>query len=162
MRRGGARRPALFSASVLEIFGLGTTPLDYAKNATYVALMALPGYFLTIAFLDAAGRRRLQLWGFVLLGILFIVLGVSYERLENEPWLFMIMYGLTFLVSNFGPNATTYIIPGELFPTAIKATCHGVSAAAGKIGAAVGGYAFQPMTYAHRRRTALGTHGGDG
>ena len=94
--------------------------------------MALPGYFLTIVYLDRVGRRRLQLVGFVVLGVLYIVLGLAYEPLEQVPWLFMLLYGLTFLVSNFGPNATTYIIPGELFPTAVKATCHGISAAAGK------------------------------
>ena len=145
------RCAALFSAAVLRIFGLGSEPLDLARNATYVALMSLPGYFLTIAFLDRVGRKRLQLVGFLALGVLYIVLGAAYEPLQQQAWLFMILYGLTFLFSNFGPNATTYIIPGELFPTAIKATCHGISAAAGKVGAAVGGYAFAPLSYAHAR-----------
>jgi PHS family inorganic phosphate transporter-like MFS transporter len=33
-----------------------------------------------------------------------------------------------------GPNATTYIITGELFPTRYRASCHGISAATGKLG----------------------------
>lgn len=33
-----------------------------------------------------------------------------------------------------GPNATTYIIPAEVFPTRYRATCHGISAGAGKLG----------------------------
>jgi MFS transporter, PHS family, inorganic phosphate transporter len=33
-----------------------------------------------------------------------------------------------------GPNATTYIITGELFPTRYRASCHGISAAMGKLG----------------------------
>ncbi len=33
-----------------------------------------------------------------------------------------------------GPNSTTYIIPAELFPTRYRATCHAISAAAGKLG----------------------------
>jgi hypothetical protein len=37
---------------------------------------------------------------------------------------------LTFL----GPNATTYMIPAEIFPTRYRATCHGLSAGAGKLG----------------------------
>jgi hypothetical protein len=49
-----------------------------------------------------------------------------------------VIYGLTFFFSNFGPNATTYIVPGEVFPTEIRATCHGISSAAGKLGAIVG------------------------
>ena len=30
-------------------------------------------------------------------------------------------------------NATTWMLPGELFPTEVRATCHGISAAAGKV-----------------------------
>jgi MFS transporter, PHS family, inorganic phosphate transporter len=36
--------------------------------------------------------------------------------------------------SSTGPNATTYIITGELFPTRYRASCHGISAATGKLG----------------------------
>jgi MFS transporter, PHS family, inorganic phosphate transporter len=40
------------------------------------------------------------------------------------------------LTSNLilGPNTTTYIIPAEVFPTRYRASCHGISAAAGKLG----------------------------
>jgi hypothetical protein len=54
--------------------------------------------------------------------------------------------GLTFFFSNFGPNTTTYVVPGEIFPTAIRATCHGLSAAAGKLGAIVVRPNFSPIT----------------
>lgn len=48
------------------------------------------------------------------------------------------MYGLTYLFSNWGANTSTFIVPSEAFPTRIRATAHGLSAAAGKIGATVG------------------------
>ena len=35
-----------------------------------------------------------------------------------------------------------YVIPGEIFPTAARATCHGLSAASGKCGAALGAFVF--------------------
>lgn len=44
--------------------------------------------------------------------------------------------------SNFGPNTTTFVIPGEIYPTEVRATCHGLSAACGKLGAATGAYFF--------------------
>lgn len=53
--------------------------------------------------------------------------------------LFVILYGLTFFFANWGPNTTTYVIPSESFPTRARATCHGISAASGKLGAVVGG-----------------------
>ena len=47
-----------------------------------------------------------------------------------------------FVVSNFGPNTTTFVIPGEIYPPEVRATCHGVSAACGKLGAATGAFFF--------------------
>ena len=44
--------------------------------------------------------------------------------------------------SNFGPNTTTFVIPGEIYPAEVRATCHGVSAACGKLGAATGAFFF--------------------
>ena len=52
------------------------------------------------------------------------------------------MYALTFFFANFGPNATTFIIPAELFPARLRSTCHGISAAAGKAGAIIGAAGF--------------------
>lgn len=48
------------------------------------------------------------------------------------------------LCSNFGPNTTSFVIPGEIYPAEVRATCHGLSAASGKLGAAAGAYFF-PM-----------------
>ena len=44
-----------------------------------------------------------------------------------------------------GPNATTFIIPAECFPTRFRATAHGFSAAAGKVGAIIAQVVFAPM-----------------
>ncbi|CDP04084.1 unnamed protein product [Coffea canephora] len=55
----------------------------------------------------------------------------------------MFLYALTFFFSNFGPNTTTFTVPAELFPARFRSTCHGISGAAGKLGAIVGVVAFQ-------------------
>ena len=44
-----------------------------------------------------------------------------------------------------GPNATTFISPAECFPTRVRSTAHGLSAAAGKLGAVIAQVAFAPM-----------------
>ena len=36
-----------------------------------------------------------------------------------------------------GPNATTFIVPGECFPTRYRSTYYGISAASGKLGAVI-------------------------
>lgn len=49
--------------------------------------------------------------------------------------------------TDFGPNTTTFIIPAEIYPTDVRATCHGISAAFGKAGAAVGAAGFLKLSY---------------
>lgn len=44
-----------------------------------------------------------------------------------------------------GPNATTFIIPAEIFPTRVRSTGHGLSAGAGKLGAVLAQVFFAPM-----------------
>ncbi|KAG0354679.1 Inorganic phosphate transporter pho84, partial [Mortierella sp. AD032] len=39
--------------------------------------------------------------------------------------------------TTFGPNATTFVIPGEVIPTRFRSTGHGISAGMGKLGAIV-------------------------
>ncbi|AEE82693.1 inorganic phosphate transporter family protein [Arabidopsis thaliana] len=58
---------------------------------------------------------------------------------------FVIFYSFTFFFSNFGPNATTFIVPAEIFPARIRSTCHGISAASGKAGAMVGSFGFAAL-----------------
>ena len=58
------------------------------------------------------------------------------------------LYFLSSFFGQFGPNATTWLLPGEVFPTDIRATCHGISAATGKVGALVAGIWFAYLTNA--------------
>lgn len=48
-------------------------------------------------------------------------------------------------MANQGPNAITFIISSECFPTRIRATAYGLSAAAGKVGALIGQDAINPL-----------------
>ena len=51
---------------------------------------------------------------------------------------------------------TTFIIPGECFPTRYRSTCHGLSAASGKAGAIVGLYGFGNIAAGSGYPAALG------
>jgi MFS family permease len=42
------------------------------------------------------------------------------------------------VLMNLGPNATTFILPAELFSTEVRASGHGFAAGAAKLGAALG------------------------
>ena len=104
---------------------------------------AIPGYWVTVATVDFIGRKPIQLMGFVLLTIIFVVIGFAYDKL-NEHGL-LALYVLAQFFFNFGPNATTFIVPGECFPTRYRSTSHGISAASGKVGAIIAQTVFGPL-----------------
>lgn len=131
---------------------------DEAVFASVCCCLAIPGYLLAVAFMDRIGRYNLQFWGFLALAAnFFIIAGVYRDDLpEGARWGLLVCFGLTFLFSNFGPNTTTFVIPIETYPTLIRATCHGASAAAGKLGAVAGVVAFAPCEQAFGLRAVLG------
>jgi PHS family inorganic phosphate transporter-like MFS transporter len=97
---------------------------------------AVPGYWVSVATLDTLGRKPIQLGGFIILTILFVVMGFAYNSLPRNG--LMAIYVLAQFFFNFGPNMTTFIVPGEVFPTRYRSTSHGISAASGKIGSIIG------------------------
>ncbi|KAG6668647.1 hypothetical protein CIPAW_01G185500 [Carya illinoinensis] len=116
-----------------------------ARAQTLIALCGLiPGYWFTVAFIDILGRFTIQLMGFFFMTVFMFALAIPYHHwtLKENRIGFLVMYSLTFFFANFGPNATTFILPAEIFPARLRSTCHGISAAAGKAGAIVGAFGF--------------------
>ncbi|KAJ0900669.1 putative major facilitator, sugar transporter, major facilitator superfamily [Helianthus annuus] len=117
---------------------------DAMQIAKYQALIAIcatiPGYIVTVYMIDHVGRVKIQAAGFFFMAIsLFTIAKVNKgDWGSNQGPGFIILYGLTFFFSNFGPNTTTFIVPAELFPARFRATCHGISGAVGKLGAIIG------------------------
>ena len=112
-------------------------------NLIIVCAGAIPGYWVTVATVDTIGRKPIQLMGFILLTILFVVIGFAYHHLSEGALL--ALYVLCQFFFNFGPNATTFIVPGECFPTRYRSTSHGLSAASGKVGAIIAQVVFGPL-----------------
>ena len=48
---------------------------------------------------------------------------------------FQAMYFISSFFNQFGPNSITFLVAAEVYPTAIRASAHGFSAAIGKLGA---------------------------
>nr|AFK47605.1 unknown [Medicago truncatula] len=116
-----------------------------ARAQTLIALCStVPGYWFTVAFIDYMGRFAIQLMGFFFMTVFMFALAIPYDhwtKKENRIG-FVVMYSLTFFFANLGPNATTFVVPAEIFPARLRSTCHGISAAAGKAGAIVGAFGF--------------------
>ncbi|KAH6770062.1 phosphate transporter 1 [Perilla frutescens var. hirtella] len=116
-----------------------------ARAQTLIALCStVPGYWFTVFFIDKIGRFAIQLMGFFFMTVFMFALAIPYNHWTHKDNRigFVIMYSLTFFFANFGPNATTFVVPAEIFPARLRSTCHGISAAAGKAGAIVGAFGF--------------------
>jgi PHS family inorganic phosphate transporter-like MFS transporter len=115
---------------------------------------AVPGYVLAIARMDRFGHRRLQLTGFVLMGACFAVIGLV-PGMTTAVVPFLLVYGVSYFFTEFGPNVTTFVLPGELFPTRFRATGHGVAAGIGKLGAFIGVFLFPVLQHSLGLRGTL-------
>ncbi|OWM85750.1 inorganic phosphate transporter 1-4-like isoform X2 [Punica granatum] len=116
-----------------------------ARAQTLIALCStVPGYWFTVALIDRMGRFAIQLMGFFFMTVFMFALAIPYHHwtLPDNRIGFVVMYSFTFFFANFGPNATTFVVPAEIFPARLRSTCHGISAAAGKAGAIVGAFGF--------------------
>lgn len=149
----GLNSSKIFDAKLLSALGLGSntstgTPQDVFNSLhgttvytlIVIASGLMPGYLASFLFIDSWGRKPIQLMGFVVLSVLFLVMGFGYRELtrsDEAVKLLMFLYCLANFFQNFGPNVTTFVIPGEIFPTRYRSTAHGFTAACGKLGAIV-------------------------
>ncbi|KAJ8059002.1 hypothetical protein OCU04_011984 [Sclerotinia nivalis] len=140
----------LNASTVLNAIGYGTGPTLYhillhtaTGNLVLVCAGSIPGYWLSVFTIDTIGRKPIQIFGFAILTLIFCIIGFLYNSLSRGPLL--ALYVLAQIFFNFGPNTTTFIIPGECFPTRYRSTGHGLSAASGKIGAIIAQVISQPL-----------------
>merc|ERR1712113_741691 len=90
--------------------------------------------------------KYIQVQGFFCMSILYSIIGFTWEDIANIKWLLIVLYGSTFFFSNYGPNATTFMMPSITFSPSCRSTLNGVCAAFGKAGALVGALLFQPLS----------------
>jgi len=108
-----------------------------SRAQTLLALCGtVPGYWFTVFLIDVVGRFAIQLMGFFMMTVFMLGLAIPYHHWTTPGHQvgFVVMYGFTFFFANFGPNATTFVVPAEIFPARLRSTCHGISAAPARPG----------------------------
>jgi len=85
----------------------------------------------------ALAGRISRFWIFLLIGLI--------PAVTTTALAFILLYGISYFFTEFGPNTTTFVYPAEIFPVEVRTTAHGLSAGAGKIGAFAGAYLFPDM-----------------
>jgi MFS transporter, PHS family, inorganic phosphate transporter len=129
-----------------------TTTTKIALQLAIFTVAAVPGYALAIARLDRIGHRRLQLTGFAMMALCFLTLA-AVPGMTTIVAPFLLVYGVSYFFTEFGPNMTTFVMPSELYPVHMRATGHGISAGIGKLGAFIGVFLFPLL------QTSLGLRG---
>jgi MFS family permease len=118
-----------------------STMTKIALQLAIFVVAAVPGYALAIARLDRIGHRRLQVIGFAMMGLCFLAIA-AIPGMTTTVAPFLLVYGVSYFFTEFGPNMTTFVMPSELYPVSMRATGHGISAGIGKLGAFIGVFLF--------------------
>jgi MFS family permease len=117
--------------------------LAAAKGAVVIDALLVFGIIGAVLLADRVGRIRLQVIGFVgcALGLFLASLSVHVDGAAKLIFIFAGFMVFNFM-TNIGPNAMTYLLAGELFPTSIRGMGAGFAASFAKIGAVVTSFLF--------------------
>ncbi len=109
------------------------------------AVAAVPGYILAFSTIDKIGHKKLQLIGFSVMGLAFLLMGII-PGITTMVVPFLVLYAISYFFAEFGPNTTTFVLSSELFPVSMRTTGHGFSAGFAKLGAFIGVFVFPILT----------------
>jgi MFS transporter, PHS family, inorganic phosphate transporter len=118
----------------------------------------VPGYWFTVGFVEILGRKPIQYMGFAVINIILFILAAMWTTISTQQVTFMVLFTISQFFFQFGPNTTTFIVPGEVFPTRWRSTGHGIAAASGKLGAIIGVQFIGPI-FASNVKTVLWSFG---
>ncbi|MFZ4432173.1 MAG: MFS transporter [Microthrixaceae bacterium] len=142
----GVFTPTILAA--LAFTGDGTFLADdiaSTKGAVVIDLFLIVGFILALVFITRIRHTNMQIGGFIAMTVGLLVLALSTALSGGGDQHLVLVFGgfIVFNVfMNAGPNSTTFLLPAEVFPTHVRASGHGLGAAAGKLGAAVGVFLF--------------------
>ena len=107
-----------------------------AKGAAAIDALLIVGIIAAIYFADSMGRIRLQIAGFFgcAAGLAIAASSTHFTGTEKMTLIFSGFMLFNFM-TNMGPNAMTYLLAGEVFPTKIRGVGAGFAASFAKVGA---------------------------
>ena len=125
--------------------------MNAAKGSALVDVFLIIGFLGAVALVDRWGRMRLQILGFIGMAIGLLLLaasGLVTTGSGAETGLVLAGFLVFNLMMNAGPNATTFLLSGEVFPTHLRATGAGFAASFAKAGAVLGTFVLPVLAKA--------------
>ncbi len=126
-----------------SVADLVSNDLIAAKGAAFIDILLLVGILAAVLLADRLGRIPLQITGFIgcAIGLFIAAQSVGFDGGARMTLIFAGFMLFNFM-TNLGPNAQTYLIAGEVFPTAIRGKGAGFAASFAKIGACLTAFLF--------------------
>lgn len=107
----------LNNSIILSAIGFAKGPNMYKTfyntavgNLIIVCAGSIPGYWATVFLVDIVGRKPIQMMGFIVLTILFIIIGFAYNWLLNRHGSLLTLYVLAQFFFNFGKRVVIPLI----------------------------------------------------
>jgi len=114
-----------------------------AEGAAFIDVLLVVGIVLAVLLVERVGRIRLQIVGFIGCAVGLLIAAFStYCTGMMQVVLIFAGFMLFNLMTNLGPNAMTYLLAGEVFPTKIRGVGAGFAASFAKIGAVLTAFLF--------------------
>ena len=112
---------------------------DAKQSALTISIGSVVGSLVLLKAIDYVPRKTFLGWSFIALAALLLVTGASFFSVfrTDQHAVTIVFYAFSQFIFNLGPNTLTFIIPAEIFPTRYRCTCHGISAASGKLGSII-------------------------
>jgi MFS transporter, putative metabolite transport protein len=127
-----------------------------ARGAALIDVLLIVGIVCAIIFVDRIGSIRLQVWGFIGCAAgLLIAAASTFATGMTATLLIFAGFMLFNFMTNLGPNAQTYLLAGEVFPTGVRGMGAGFAAAVAKIGAVATAFLFPILLADLGTRTLL-------
>jgi len=114
-----------------------------ARGDAMITMLLIVGIAFAVMLADRLGRIRLQIIGFIGCAVGLLIASFSVDAAGSLKIMLIFAGFMMFdFMTNLGPNAQTYLLAGEVFPTAIRGKGAGFAAAFAKIGAVMTAFLF--------------------
>lgn len=135
----------VFSGTIISSILKNPTLLQTAEYQLLLGILSLPGAIIGAFLVSRIGTRWQMILGFGGYLVIGLIIGLAWDKIIDIPVLFVILYGLFTSFGNAGPGSMCGLVSSESYPTALRGSAYGLSAAIGKVGAAVGTQIFRPI-----------------